>query len=280
MIIAQITDLHLGFDGKDAVCQNTTRLRMVLKELNEMVLRPDVVLCTGDLVESGESWAYEKLREEMSVLDYPVYYGLGNHDNREAFAQSFPEAEFNDGFLQYTIEDGPVRIIMVDSLKMGFHGGDFCEIRRDWLSARLAEQPDRPTLIALHHPPIETGIAWMTARYKAPWVTSLRETISAHDNVIHLIAGHVHRTIFKKFGNTTISVCRAVAPQVKLELAPITVDQPDDRVLLVDTTPGYCLHHWNGHALTTHAANAPSGKSVVRYDEAHAFVVRHTLDMD
>lgn len=281
MIIAQITDLHLGFGGPDATCMNSKRLEIVVKELNDMVLRPDIILVTGDLVETGESWAYQKLRKALSGLDYPLYYAMGNHDNREVFAGTFPEAEFNDGFLQYAIEDaGPVRVIVLDTLKNGFHGGEFCERRQKWLDSALAEQPDRPTLIALHHPPIETGIAWMTAKFKAPWVKRLRETVEKHDNVVHVCAGHVHRAIFKKFGNTTISVCRAVAPQVKLELAPISVDEPDDRVLLVDTLPGYSLHHWNGERMTTHSANAPSGKAVVRYDEDHAYVVRHTMDMD
>lgn len=279
MIIAQMTDLHIGFEGEGEVCHNSRRLRMVIRELNSMVLKPDIVLLTGDLVESGESWAYAKLKKELSKLDYPVYYAMGNHDHREIFGMNFPEAEFNDGFLQYTIEDWPVRVIVLDTLNNGFHGGAFCEKRKAWLEARLAEQPDRPTFIAMHHPPIESGIAWMTASLKAPWVMSLRETIRKYDNILHVTAGHIHRTIFKKFENTTISVCRAVAPQVKLELADIDPNTPDDRVLLVDTTPGYCLHHWNGHILTTHAANAPSGKPVIKYDEAHAFVVKHTLDM-
>ena len=281
MIIAQITDLHIGFGGPDAECMNSKRLKLVIDEMNGMVQRPDLILVTGDLVESGETWAYEKMKAALSDLDYPLYYAMGNHDNRDVFKGVFPEATFNEGFLQYTIEDaGPVRVIVLDTLKNGFHGGEFCERRRAWLDKTLAEQPDRPTFIALHHPPIETGIAWMTAKFKAPWVVALRETICKYDNVVHVCAGHVHRTIFKKFGNTTISVCRAVAPQVKLELAPITIDMPDDRVLLVDTLPGYSLHHWNGERLTTHSANAPSGKAVVRYDEAHAYVVRHTLDIE
>lgn len=280
MIIAQITDLHIGFEGEGQICHNSRRLRMVIDELNDMVAKPDLILVTGDLVESGERWAYEKLRDELKELKYPLYFGMGNHDKREVFAEVFPEAEFNDGFLQYTIEDGPIRIIMLDTLDAGAHGGAFCAVRQKWLEDRLAEQPDRPTLIALHHPPIVTGIAWMTARYRAPWVVALRGIVERHDNVVHLIAGHIHRTIFKKFAGTTISVCRAIAPQVKLELAPIDADVPDDRILLVDTTPGYCLHAWNGHVITTHAANAPAGKTVIKYDAEHAFVVRHTLDME
>jgi len=34
MIIAQITDLHIGFDGKEEKCKNTKRFKKVLAELN------------------------------------------------------------------------------------------------------------------------------------------------------------------------------------------------------------------------------------------------------
>ena len=132
MIIAQITDLHIGFGGPDVECMNSKRLKLVIDEMNGMVQRPDLILVTGDLVESGERWAYEKLKKALSDLDYPLYYAMGNHDNRDVFAGVFPEAEFNDGFLQYTIEDaGPVRVIVLDTLKNGFHGGDFCQRRVD-----------------------------------------------------------------------------------------------------------------------------------------------------
>lgn len=280
MIIAQITDLHLGFDGKDKPCQNTKRLRHVIHELNHLKLPPDIVLVTGDLVEKGADWSYKKVKEELAALKAPYFLALGNHDKRSAFSEVFPNFPLTDGFLQYTIEDWPLRLIILDSLKEGRHGGDFCERRADWLQERLAEDNERPTLIVMHHPPIETGIAWMTASYEDAWVKRLRSVISAQDNIVLIICGHIHRIIFKAFAGTTVSVAQAVAPQVKLELAQIDPAVPDDRVLLVDTLAGYSLHHWTDGVLTTHHANAPQGRPIVRYDEKHAFVVRKTLDLE
>lgn len=279
MLIAQITDLHLGFDGRDKPCENTKRLRHVIREFNHLIRQPDLVLVTGDLVESGEHWAYEKLKEELSELNAPYYLALGNHDQREAFSAVFPELSLVDGFLQYVIEDWPLRIIVLDSLTEGRHGGGFCEVRAEWLRDALAKEPERPTLIVLHHPPIETGIAWMTASDDEAWVQRLRDIISAHDNIVQLISGHIHRTIFKPFAGTYVSVSQAIAPQVKLELAAINPDIPDDRVLLVDSAAGYSLHHWVKDVLTTHHASTPEGRPIIHYDEKHAFVVKKTLDI-
>lgn len=280
MIIAQITDLHLGFDGRDKPCQNTKRLRAVITGMKELRKQPDILLMTGDLVESGEAWAYKKLRDELEDVPWPYYLGMGNHDNRQTFIDVFPDQKLEDGFLQYTIEDFPIRIIMLDTLETGRHGGGFCEVRKTWLKDRLAEQPDRPTLIALHHPPIDTGIAWMTADVSREWVSNLSDVVSGAGNVVHMISGHIHRPIYAKFAGTSLSVSPAVAPHVKLELDEIDPEYPDDRVLLVENKASFCLHRWNGSELITHSTVAPTGRPIVRYDEKHAFVVKHTLDLD
>jgi len=277
LIIAQITDLHIGFQGKGNVCQNTPRFRTVIQSLNDMISKPDMVLLTGDLVESGKEEDYERLKVELEKLECPIYFGIGNHDNRESFIKNFPEARVNDGFIQYVIEDWPLRIIVLDTLKEGFHGGEFCERRQAWLEQTLAEKPDYPTLIAMHHPPIQTGIAWMTAD-EAPWVQRFRETLRKYDNIVHIVAGHIHRTIFQKIENTTISVCDAVASAVGLELAPIDPNSPDNRPLILDSNPGYSLHHWNGGMLTSHAAIASSASPLIRFDEEHTFILHETMN--
>jgi len=279
MIIAQITDLHIGFEGQGKPCQNVKRLRSVLEVLNTQIKSPDFILLTGDLVEIGENWAYETLKDELASLKIPYYFSMGNHDDRQAFLSAFPDCSFEDGFLQYTIEGGPLRIIVLDTLEPGLHGGAFCEGRAEWLRQKLTEQPDRPTLIALHHPPVPTGIEWMTASPDDPWVKRLSAVLNDFENIVHIISGHIHRSIFTKFAGTTLSVSLAVAPQVKLELADIDPNDPDGRVLLTNSAAGYALHEWNGTQMTTHQGLAPEGEPIIHFDEKHAFVVRHTLDL-
>ena len=280
MIVAQITDLHIGFDGKDNACGNTLRLHEVVKSLRALKLQPDLILVTGDLVEHGETWSYELLKAELDQFDWPYHMALGNHDRRAAFRGVFPDQPFEGDFLNYTLEDGPLRIIVLDTLARGRHGGGFCAVRTQWLERKLSEQPERPTLIALHHPPVRTGIAWMTANIDRPWVKNLTSVISKHKQVVHMVSGHIHRPIFTRFAGTTLSVCPAVAPQVKLELADIDPSRPDDRILLTEDPPGFCLHHWRDGQMTTHVARAPYGRTIVKFDDAHASVVNHTLDLD
>ncbi|HFE39025.1 MAG TPA: phosphodiesterase [Gammaproteobacteria bacterium] len=279
MIIAQITDLHIGFAGKGKPCTNVERLTTVADTINKMLKKPDVIIATGDLVESGEIWAYHELKKAIGKFDYPMYFALGNHDCRENFCSVFTNTQIHDGFVQYTIEDYPVRIIVIDTLQEGMHGGSFCQNRQEWLSTELAKHPEKPTVIAMHHPPIETGIDWLTAHADDEWVKSLQRIIRANRQVIHIMAGHVHRSIYKTFAGTSISVSQAIAPQAKLELASINPQEPDGRAMFVEAQPGFSLHYWDGDSITTHSGQAPCGNVIFHFDDEHAPFIRHAMDI-
>ncbi len=280
MIIAQISDLHIGYAGEGEPCKNTQRLESVVKTLNDLQRQPDIVIATGDLVENGNTWAYRDLKNALKQIKSPVFLAFGNHDRRSPFADVFPHIPYVDGFLQYTVEDYPVRIIVLDTLEEGRHGGSFCENRAEWLDKKLAEQPERPTILALHHPPIKSGIGWLTADPNADWVKRLHKVVSKYSNIQHILAGHIHRSIYKSFAGTTLSVTQAIAPQSKLELADIDPNVPDGRGLLVEARPGFCLHLWDGDSITSHSGQSPCGKTLISYDEEHAFIVQHTMDLD
>jgi 3',5'-cyclic AMP phosphodiesterase CpdA len=54
MLIAQITDLHIGFDRGNPHELNVRRLNLVIDELNERTPRPELLIVSGDLVENGD----------------------------------------------------------------------------------------------------------------------------------------------------------------------------------------------------------------------------------
>jgi 3',5'-cyclic AMP phosphodiesterase CpdA len=266
MLIAQITDIHLGFDAGNPDELNRRRLDSALRSLCEMVPRPDLLLATGDLADTGDdSESYARLKLALDGLPFPVYFALGNHDGRDAFRANFPDIPMPDGFLQYAIEDHDLRILVLDTLEEGRHGGGFCETRAAWLRDRLAEAPDRPTLIVLHHPPIETGLAWMTEDPEAEWVKRLESIVSAQGNVVAVIAGHLHRPVVTSWAGTVLSVCPATAPQVALDLGEIDPETPDGRPMIVADPPWFAVHRWNGTSLVSHFDTAGGHKVLAHY---------------
>lgn len=283
MLIAQLSDLHLGFGSSEAPedmdVANLGRFRRVMNAVLSLKRKPDLILFTGDLVEGGSNWAYSVLKEEVAKIDIPVFQGLGNHDNRDAYQNMFGDADFVDGKLNYTIDDWPVRIVMLDTLQPGRHHGEFGESDADWLDTTLSEHPEKPTVLVLHHPPIETGIGWMTPKDDDPWIVRLRDVIELHDQVINLIAGHIHCHISGHFAGRPVTVSRSVAPSVALEFDPLDPAVPDGRDLIVDDAPGFTLHHWTGKELLSYSQTATSGDVLVKYDADHAFIPTITMDL-
>jgi 3',5'-cyclic AMP phosphodiesterase CpdA len=266
VLVAQITDLHLGYDPGNPDELNRTRLDRTLKRLAAMTPRPDLLLATGDIADDGDDEeSYQRFKEAIAGLPFPVYAAMGNHDSRLPFLALFPDLPSPDGFIQYAIEDMPVRILVLDTLQIGRHGGGFCEKRAAWLTERLAEAPDRPTLLVLHHPPIATGLSWMTENPRAAWVRRLRAIVAANANIVAMVSGHLHRPIVTLWAGTTLAVCPATAPQVALDLQPLDAERPDGRPMIVDAPPWFALHYWNGQELITHFETVEEHEVLARF---------------
>jgi 3',5'-cyclic-AMP phosphodiesterase len=278
MLIAQISDIHIGFDPGNPDEHNMLRLRAVIDHLVGGPNRPDLLLLTGDLTEAGAPADYARLAAALAPCPFPVWPMAGNHDVRAALRDAFPHTPPSpDGFVHYVLDHGALRVIVLDTLEPGRHGGGFCEARAAWLSARLAEAPDKPTLVALHHPPFPAGIAWMDTDPREEWVARLAASLAGHAQVKGLICGHVHRTILSHWEGLPVLVCPSIAPAVALDLTAIDPDRPDGRRLITDEPPGYALHLWTGRDVVTHFEFAGAYRTLARFDAALQPMIREMI---
>src|SRR5512147_468103 len=128
MLIAQISDLHLRADGTPVGGRFDSRaaLAACVAHLNLLDPRPDAVLATGDLADRGRPEDYATLRAAFATLAMPVHVIPGNHDAREPLRAAFAGwgrlPAFGE-FLHHTVEDGPVRLIGLDTVIPGEDGG-------------------------------------------------------------------------------------------------------------------------------------------------------------
>jgi 3',5'-cyclic AMP phosphodiesterase CpdA len=266
MILAQITDTHIVAPGKLFGCPvqgaapDSERVRRELDTaqylaravavLNALVPRPDLAVVTGDLVDLGEPAEYEHLRQLLAPLQMPVFVIPGNHDEREALRASFAGDGYlpGEGYLQYTVEDYPVRLVALDTVIPGRHDGELCAGRLGWLDAVLAAQPARPTLILMHHPPFATGITYMD-NFGLGNAAGLAEVVRRHPQVERILCGHLHRAIDRRFAGTVAGTAPSTAHQVRLNLVP------DANISFILEPPGYQLHLWQPETgLVTHTA--------------------------
>ncbi|MBU1376051.1 MAG: phosphodiesterase [Alphaproteobacteria bacterium] len=269
LTIAQITDLHVTTE-KDPLNQqrNEDRLRQVMKSIHGLRPRPVAIIASGDLVDRGEIEEYLELQRLMADSEIPIYYALGNHDSREAFLEVFggPFARTDDnGFVQYAVDIGPMRMVVCDTLE-GPNHGDYDEARAAWLSKTLDEAPDRPTAVILHHPPIPSGIQWMDPEPDSPWLGRLEAVLTGRQQVKVLMCGHIHRAFNGVFAGHLVSAAPATSIQLTLDLTEVDMHVPDGREILVEEPPGYALLMCDGTNLTTHLCLAGEYAPAVTYN--------------
>ncbi|OYY76259.1 MAG: phosphodiesterase [Sphingomonas sp. 28-62-20] len=278
MLIAQITDLHIGFVPNTPDEPNRQRLDQVLTTLIDGPNRPDLLMVTGDITDRGDEESYARLAAILARCPFPVYPCMGNHDDRRHFSRYFPQVAFRDGFVHYCIKLNGLRLIVLDTLEPGRHGGAFCPTRARWLRTQLDADRTTPTVIVMHHPPIDAGIAWMSGGADEPWVSRFRAAIAGHDQIRAIWCGHLHRPIAASWHGMTVTVCPASAAQLALDLRPIDPETPDDRPMIVADPPGYALHRWHDGQLVSLFDTAEPHGTLARFDANLQPLVRHLAE--
>lgn len=253
MLLAQISDLHIKPRGRLAYRKVDTAacLEAAVHSLLDLHTTPDAVLVTGDLVDAGLPGEYGLLAEILTPLHLPLFLMTGNHDLRAPLRAAFPRHDYlgREGAMRFTVEAFPLRIIALDSLVEGQPHGELGPEQLAWLDRTLAEQTDRPTVVAVHHPPFATGIGHMD-RIGLRDAAALATVIARHKQVERILSGHVHRSIQTRFAGTLASVAPSVAHQVALDL------QPDASSAFCLEPAGYQLHYARtGFDLVTHTAS-------------------------
>ncbi len=222
-LLAQVTDMHVRAGGERVFgsVDTTGMLRTCVRHILALEHRPHAVVFSGDLVDQGLPEDYAALRELLAPLPMPLYLMVGNHDVRDALRAGFPDHAYlrqSPDFIQYAIEDHPLRIVALDTLIPGKGGGELCERRIEWLERTLALAPEKPTVVLMHHPPFRTLIDYMD-RFPPRDRDALASVIRRNPQVHAILCGHVHRPIETCFAGTLAATSPSCAHQVALDLA-------------------------------------------------------------
>ncbi|GEN27662.1 3',5'-cyclic adenosine monophosphate phosphodiesterase CpdA [Halovibrio variabilis] len=219
MRVVQITDAHLYADTQ-ARSRAGVPWRQFQQVLSAVIAeQPDIVLFTGDISQDETADSYALAVEAMEQLPCPWYWLPGNHDQPEFMAAERPMVD--------QVDMGSWRILLLNTQVEGKPFGELGSERLAKLAKQL-EKDDRPTLIAMHHPPVDVGAAWMDAiglqDRDAFW-----QLLSQHVQVKLILFGHVHQAYAEhhRTGDATIDVygCPAMADQFLPGAEQFAVDE-------------------------------------------------------
>ena len=235
MLIAQLTDLHVtsGPQGDRAA----RGVQAAVECVNALWPAPAAVVITGDIVDDGAPESYARAAQLLAPISAPLHVIPGNHDDREAMAEAFgrPAAGVHR---QYVADLGELKVVLCDSIVPGSDAGALDEGRLGWIDARLGELAGTPVIVAIHHPPIVTGITAMDD-LRLAGIPGFDAMLEQHDHVQAVIAGHLHRTMTGRSGRVPVVVCPSATVQLELTF------QPGANIRMVDEPPGIAIHRWS-----------------------------------
>ncbi|SIN72866.1 Tat (twin-arginine translocation) pathway signal sequence [Singulisphaera sp. GP187] len=162
---ALVSDIHIAADPSTQLRGQVMadNLRAVVSDILAADAAPRAVLIDGDLaLQKGQSADYRTvvtLLDPLRKAKLPIYLGLGNHDDRTNFREVLQgviphESKVVDK--QTETVDGPgLRFVVLDSLdQCNVTPGKLGSAQLDWLTAELDAQPEKPTLVFVHHNPV------------------------------------------------------------------------------------------------------------------------------
>lgn len=216
-LLVQITDTHILPPGELLYGQVDTaiHLRDRVEEINRIRPVPDVVMITGDLVENPSLASYEHFKELIKTVSMPVYVIPGNHDDPAMMVEYFADTPYFPAShltCQYTVDDFEFRILGLNSYFAGSELPEYDGLRLEWLRTEL-QKSEKPTLIAIHHPPMKTGIEFIDMG-GSEWFSPLASLLAEHPQVHLVICGHCHTDLIGRIGNVPVYMAGSTAHQL------------------------------------------------------------------
>ncbi|WP_052365395.1 metallophosphoesterase family protein [Halotalea alkalilenta] len=222
MRLIQLGDIHLRADPAALVRGESPNRRFEAAIAAIGREHFDHLLLAGDVSDDGSVASYRRVIDACDALGRSWSWIPGNHDDPATMARLRP--------LDAPVMLGRWRLLPLDSWVAGSDGGELGAAQL----ARLAQSLDQasgPTLVALHHPPIEPPARWMGAielsDRDAFWAT----LDAARRPPRGVLAGHIHMALEQRRGDVRVLTSPGCVDQFRRDADEFSVDR--------ETLPGY-----------------------------------------
>lgn len=224
--VVQLTDCHLFTDPKAELKGVRTRdcFEQALQTLRREVPHADAVIVTGDLAHDEQTSTYEAMRPLLAEEWNRLRVLPGNHDNRAAMRSVFHDRVLTIGDRNVFCDQvGTWRLIGLDSQVPGELHGELGIEQLRWLDDSLQSNPTQPTVLFVHHPPVEIGSVWLD-RIGLQDHNALHAIVARQKNVKALCCGHVHQESATLFEQALLLTTPSTAVQFRPHRENLEVD--------------------------------------------------------
>jgi 3',5'-cyclic-AMP phosphodiesterase len=224
--IIQLTDCHLFTDPKTVLRGIVTwpRFQRVLEDIQREFPDVDLLIMTGDTAHDEQLATYESVREALGSWCDRLRIIPGNHDERAALTNVFRSACSSEGDrVVFELNRKGWQVIGLDSQIPGEVPGSLEHHQLDWLDSLLARTRELPTLLLVHHPPIQVNSLWLD-RLRLRDADELATIVAAHPQVRLIGCGHVHQEAWGSLAGAAVMTTPAVGPPFRARTAELEIE--------------------------------------------------------
>ncbi len=196
------TDLHMVPEGTSIIGLDPfQRLSAGIAHVNRYHPDADRVIVMGDLAHQADRPSYERLKGLLDQLVAPHHLPSAIMTGATSFSTSFRMSRRTKtvscsraSIFPTAVSSSSIRCLRRLTTIPAAMPGFLCAKRLAWLDRRLETAGGLPVLLFMHHPPHATGFTGMDLMRLINEV-DFYDVVKRHGNVLHIFAGHVHRTI-------------------------------------------------------------------------------------
>lgn len=221
--ILQITDTHLFAGETDTLLGINTlhSYHAVLDAIVKQQLPADLIVATGDLVQDQSTRAYQRFTDGIARLPAPCVWLPGNHDYQPSMAQELAAAGISPS--KQVLLGDQWQLLLLDSQVQSVPHGELSDDQLIWLDNCLAQQPDRHTVVMLHHHPLASGCTWLD-QHSLRNSHMLAEVLTRYQNIEGILCGHIHQDLDVMWNGIRMLATPSTCVQFKPHCTNFTLD--------------------------------------------------------
>lgn len=232
--IIQLSDIHIDTADKPYYDIDVKeKFLSVLKQINTYP-NIDLLIISGDLAAyEGEIESYHWIKQQLAHLNMPYILMAGNHDVMKNLQQVFDIKNVKNEMLYFRTEIKGLALLFLDTASYTLP-----QIQLDWLK----QQPQVPSLLFMHHPPVNAHCTYMDNHYPLQNRQQVWSQLAQLTHIKHIFCGHYHtaRTIY------TEQQAVHITPSTMVQIATDT-----EHFAIAHCNPGWRVIEWDGKQLIT-----------------------------
>ncbi|MEW5988733.1 MAG: metallophosphoesterase [Chloroflexota bacterium] len=202
LYFVHVSDTHFGptADFRPRGHHPLACARRLVEIINNLPVRPEFVIHTGDVTNHPHPAAYRLAAEVFTRLEVPIYYVVGNHDTARDIRHHLPMGRKEDvsdepAVLSYVFERKGYRFLVLDARgpeEIDPHGllseAQLEVVRREATAA------GPPLTVFIHFPVLPLNSPWMDSNMLILNGEALHQALRpARDRLRGVFHGHVHQ---------------------------------------------------------------------------------------